>query len=321
MLRYALTRLAEFLPVLFLFLALIFAIVHAAPGDPITYVYGPYVASAEALERLRALYGLDEPLPAQFLRYVWRLLHGDLGRSVIGGQPVLGVIVAHIPPTLLLMGTATLLAFSGGILLGGLAARRPHSMLDVALTVASLLGYSIPTFLLGLLLIMLLSVTVPVFPTLGMTTLSAQYTGLRHALDVLHHLVLPTIVLASWYLAVYARMTRVSLLTALREWYIATARAKGLSEVRVVFHHGLRNALLPVVTNLGLQLGSIITGGIVTETLFAWPGMGYLTYTALLQRDYPLLIGIFLISSACVLLINLVTDLAYARLDPRIRLR
>ncbi|MBI4588433.1 MAG: ABC transporter permease [Candidatus Rokubacteria bacterium] len=319
MLQYALTRLAEFLPVLFLFLVLIFVIVHAAPGDPITYVYGPHVASAEALEQLRALYGLDEPLPAQFARYVWRLLHGDLGRSVIGGHPVLGVILTHIPPTLLLMGTATVLAVSSGVLFGALAAHRPHSMLDIALTVGSLLGYSLPTFLLGLLLIMLLSVTVPVFPTLGMTTLGAQYAGLRHVLDVLHHLVLPAIVLASWYLAIYARMTRVSLLAALREPYIATARAKGLSEVRVVFHHGLRNALLPVVTNLGLQLGSTITGGIITETLFAWPGMGYLTYTALLQRDYPLLIGIFLISSACVLLMNLMTDLAYAHLDPRIR--
>lgn len=248
------------------------------------------------------------------------MIRGDLGRSITTGHPVLGIIVGHIPPTVLLAGTATLVALAGGLVLGSLAARRPYSPLDLTLAVGALLGYSIPTFLLGLLLILLFSITLPVFPTFGMTTLGASYTGFRHTLDVLHHLVLPTIVLASWYLAVYARLTRVSLLGTLREPYIANARAKGLPEWRVVFHHGLRNALLPVVTNVGLQLGSVVTGAIVTETLFAWPGMGYLTYTALLQRDYPLLIGIFLISSVSVLVINLVTDLTYARLDPRIRL-
>jgi peptide/nickel transport system permease protein len=319
-LRYAATRLAEFLPVLFLFLVLIFALVHAAPGDPVTYIYGPHVETAEALQHLRARYGLDEPLPARFVRYLGHLLRGDLGRSIVTGHPVLGIVAGHIAATALLAGTATLVALAGGVGLGALAARRPHSRLDLAVTVVSLLGYSIPTFLLGLLAIFLFSVTVPAFPTFGMTTLGADHTGLRHAVDVLHHLVLPACVLASWYLAIYARLTRASLLGALREPYIASARARGLSEWRVVLHHGLRNALLPVVTNLGLQLGSVVTGAIVTETLFAWPGMGYLTYSALLQRDYPVLIGVFLIASLGVLVVSLLTDLAYARLDPRIRL-
>lgn len=319
MFAYAITRLLEFLPVLFVFLILIFALVHAAPGDPVLYLYGAHVGSGEALQKLRALHGLDEPLPSQFVRYVGRLAHADLGRSIISGHAVLDVVGRHLPPTLLLTGVAMCLAALGGIACGALGARRPHSMLDLVLTIGTLLGYSIPVFLLGLLLILAFSVTIPIFPTLGMTALGSSHTGVRHALDVLHHLVLPTIVLASWYLAIYARITRSSLLGVLGEPYIGTARAKGLSEWAVTVRHGLRNALLPVVTNLGLQLGSVVTGAIVTETLFAWPGMGYLTYTALLQRDYPVLIGVFLISSACVLVANLATDLIYARLDPRIR--
>jgi peptide/nickel transport system permease protein len=309
----------EFLPVLFVFLVLIFALVHAAPGDPVTYLYGAHLTSGEALEKLRALHGLDEPLHLQFMRYVGRLVQGDLGRSIITGHPVLGIVGNHLPPTLLLTAIATGLAVLGGVAAGAWAARRPHSPADLLLTFGTLLGYSIPVFLLGMLLILLFSVLLPLFPTLGMTSLGAHHAGVRYALDVLHHLVLPALVLGSWYLAIYARITRASLLGVLGEPYIATARSKGLSEWSVTVRHGLRNALLSVVTNLGLQLGSLVTGAIVTETLFAWPGMGYLTYTALIQRDYPVLIGIFLISSVCVLVANLVTDLVYARLDSRIR--
>ena len=207
----------------------------------------------------------------------------------------------------------------GGVAAGALGRGGRTLCADLLLTFTTLLGYSIPVFLLGMLLILLFSVWLPLFPTLGMTALGIQHAGIRYALDVLHHLALPALVLASWYLAIYARITRSSLLGVLSEPYIATARAKGLSEWSVTVRHGLRNALLPVVTSLGLQLGSVVTGAIVTETLFAWPGMGYLTYTALIQRDYPLLIGVFLISSVCVLVANLATDLVYARLDPRIR--
>ncbi|HXJ78131.1 MAG TPA: ABC transporter permease [Candidatus Methylomirabilis sp.] len=321
MLRYAVSRLVELIPVFFLCLLLIFLIVHAAPGDPVLYLYGQHITTGEDLQRLRAQYGLDRPVAARFLVYLGGLARGDLGRSITTGHPVGQVIASRIGPTVLLMMSATVLAVGLGVLLGAVAARRPNSLTDSALMVLTLVGYSIPTFLLGLLLIMIFSLAFPLFPTFGMTTLGGNYAGLRQILDVLHHLILPAIVVAVWYLAVYARITRVSLIGALREPYIGTARAKGLSEWTVTFRHALRNALLPVLTNLGLQLGSMVTGAIVTETLFAWPGIGYLSYTALLQRDYPVLVGIFVISSICVLAANLLTDLAYALCDPRIRLQ
>jgi peptide/nickel transport system permease protein len=321
MFTYALSRLVELVPIFLVCLLLIFVIVHAAPGDPVLYLFGQHITSGEDLGRLRAQYGLDQPLSVQFLRYLASLARGDLGRSITTGHPVRQVIATRLPPTLLLMITALILAVGGGITLGAVGARRPGSCTDSALTVLTLVGYSVPTFLLGLLLILVVSVTIPLFPTFGMTTLGHQYTGARHALDVAHHLALPALVVAVWYLATYARITRVSLLGVLREPYIASARAKGLPEWQVTFHHALRNAVLPLVTNLGLQLGSMMTGAIVTETLFAWPGIGYLSYTALLQRDYPVLVGIFVISSVCVLIANLLTDLAYAICDPRIRLR
>jgi peptide/nickel transport system permease protein len=321
MLTYALGRLVELIPVFFVCLLLIFLIVHAAPGDPILYLYGQHVGSADELQRLRAYYGLDQPLPVRFLHYVTGLARGDLGRSITSGHSVGQVIARHIPPTLLLMFTALGLAMTGGILLGALAARHPYSPIDAAVRFLTLIGYSTPTFLLGLILILSFSVAFPFFATFGMTTLGGDYAGLRYALDVLHHLALPAIVVAVWYLAMYARLTRVSLLGIFAEPFVATARAKGLSEWTITFSHALRNALLPVITNVGLQLGSMVTGAIVTETLFAWPGIGYLSYTALLQRDYPVLVGIFVVSSVCVLIANLLTDLAYALCDPRIRLQ
>lgn len=321
MLRYAISRFLELIPVFFLCLLLIFLVVHAAPGDPVLYLYGQQITTGEDLQRLREQYGLDQSLPTQFLMYLGGLASGELGRSITTGHPVGQVIVGRMGPTVLLMLSATVLAVTLGVLLGAVAARHPNTVADSALMVLTLIGYSIPTFLLGLLLILILSLTFPLFPTFGMATLGGNYTGLSHAVDVAHHLVLPATVVGVWYLAIYARLTRVSLIGALREPYIGTARAKGLSEWRVTLRHALRNAMLPVVTNLGLQLGSMVTGAIVTETLFAWPGIGYLTYTALLQRDYPVLVGIFLISSVFVLLANLLTDLAYAVCDPRIRLR
>src|SRR5262245_19776109 len=321
MLTYALGRLVELIPVFFVCLLLIFLIVHAAPGDPILYLYGEQLSSGEELQRLRAQYGLDQPLPVRFAHYLGGLARGDLGRSISTGHPVSRTIVRHLFPTLLLVLSAMVVAVAGGILLGAVSARRPNGFLDSALSFVSLFGYSIPTFLLGLLLIMLLSIHMPLFPTFGMITLGRDYTGIRHVMDVLHHLTLPAVVVAMWYLATYARVTRASMIGVLREPYVASARAKGLSEWRVTFHHALSNAVLPLVTNVGLQLGSIVTGAIVTETLFAWPGIGYLSYTALLQRDYPMLVGIFVVSSICVLVANLLTDVAYAVCDPRIRLR
>lgn len=319
MIAHAVGRLLEMVPVLLLFLALIFVIVHAAPGDPIVYLYGAHVGSAEALAQLRSQYGLDDPLWLRFGGYLGHLARGDMGRSIVSGHPVRELIGRHLPATLLLTAAGMLLALGAGVLAGVLAAHRPHTRLDLALTAASLLAYSVPTFALGLFLILALSLMVPLFPTLGMARVGTTDTGLRYALDVVHHLVLPAIVVAAWHLAIYARLTRASLLGVLRAPFIATARAKGLSERAVVLRHGLSNALLPIVTTVGLQMGSFVTGAIVTEALFAWPGMGYLAYTALLQRDYPLLVGVFLVSSVCVLLATLATDLLYGVLDPRIR--
>lgn len=317
---YILKRLLQAVPLIAFVMAINFWIMHAAPGDPVTFLYGSlHDVSAEQMQRLREQMGLTQPLHIQFVRYLRQLLHGDLGFSVINRKPVLTLILERLAPTVLLMSSA--FVFSGllGGLWGVLSAVKARTQVDYWVTVISLFGYSMPTFWLGLLLILVFSLNLGWLPTMGMVTLGSEGSGLTGLMDVLRHLVLPTITLGAYYLAIYARLIRSSMLEVLSQDYINTARAKGLSGKTVYYKHALRNALLPVITIAGIQIGFMFTGAVLTETIFAWPGMGGLTYQAILQRDYALLMGLFFMVSVCVVLMNLVTDVFYTIVDPRIR--
>jgi len=317
--RYVARRLLAGVPLIIGVLAIAFGLIHLAPGDPIQVLAGDG-GDAAYYAAMRARYGLDRPLPEQFGRYALAILRGDLGYSFSYGQPVGRVILDRLPATLLLTGTALVLATALGIVLGVLTALRPHGALDHTVAVATLTAYAMPVFWLGQLLVLLFAVRLGLLPVQGMISVREGYTGGRHLLDVARHLALPALTLALPQVALNARLMRTSLREALAEEYIATARAKGLAERAVLWRHALRNALLPVVTALGGHLGILLTGAALTETVFAWPGLGRLLLDAALKRDYPLLMAIFLLVAVVVVVANLLTDILYTALDPRVRL-
>ena len=317
--RYIARRLLAGVPLIVGVLAIAFGLIHLAPGDPIQALAGDG-GDAAYYAAMRARYGLDRPVPEQFGRYALAILRGDLGYSFSYGQPVSRVILDRLPATLLLTGTALVLATALGIGLGVLTALRPHGALDHTVAVVTLTAYAMPVFWLGQLLVLLFAVRLGLLPVQGMISVREGYTGGRHLLDVARHLALPALTLALPQVALNERLMRTSLREALAEEYIATARAKGLAERAVIWRHALRNALLPVVTALGGHLGVLLTGAALTETVFAWPGLGRLLLDAALKRDYPLLMAIFLLVSVVVVAANLLTDILYTALDPRVRL-
>jgi len=298
-----------------------FTLIHLAPGDPILALIGEFQASPEYVQSVRQQFGLDRPLPVQLGLYLWNLLQGDFGFSFALKQPVLEVILDRVPATLLLMGVAILYATVGGALCGVISSRRQYSIADNAFTLVALIGYSMPVFWLGQILLILLGLQYPIFPAQGMESLRESYTGLARSLDILHHLVLPAFTLGLGYLAVDLRFTRSSMIEVMSQDYIRTARAKGLSERAVFYKHALRNALIPLVTITGLNFGFLLAGAVLTETVYAWPGLGRLMYDSIYARDYPVLMGMFVVISVMVIVVNFVTDIAYSVLDPRIRIR
>ena len=315
--RYLLRRLVQILPTVAGLLVLNFCIIHLAPGDPVIALGGEH-GDAAYYAFLRSRFGLDRPLPEQLLTYVSNVLRGDLGTSFVHGRSVASVIVERVPATLLLVGTALVLSSAAGVGLGILAARLGRRPAGVTLDVAALLGYATPSFWLGQIALLALAVGTGLFPVQGMTDARNPQTGLAHLADVLHHLVLPAIVLAINELALTTRLVRTGLVEALGTDYVRAARAKGLPEGLVV-RHALRNVMLPVITVIGSRAGMFLSGAVLVEVVFAWPGLGRLLLSSLLSRDYPVLLGMFLIVSMGVVLANLITDLAYARFDPRIR--
>lgn len=318
--RYLIRRTLEAGLLLPALLFLTFLLIHLAPGDPIVALAGEYGDEAYYGE-MRARFGLDRPLGEQLLVYLGRVLRGDLGTSFVYGQPVLRVILSRLPPTLVLMGTALALSSLLGIALGLLAAYRRHSPLDAGLSTACLLGYGLPVFWSAQLLVLVLALHWPLFPVQGMTSARAHFTGWRAGLDVAWHMALPLAALVIHQLAITTRLTRSSALEVLGLGHVRTARAKGLAERRVLVRHVLRPALLPVITLLGGRVGSLLAGAVLTETVFAWPGLGRLLVTSSQARDLPLILGIFLFVSAAVVVANLLTDLVYVLVDPRIRYR
>jgi len=315
--RYVLRRLGQAVPAMAGLLLLTFTLIHLAPGDPVIALGGEH-GDAGYYAFIRAKFGLDRPLPEQLAVYARNLIGGDLGTSFVHGRPVSSVIGERLPPTVLLMSTALLLSSVAGVALGTLAARRAHRPADLVLRAVALLGHALPSFWLAQVAILMLAVGTGFFPVQGMTDARRVSTGLALAVDVARHLVLPALVLASGELALTTRLVRTGLLEALGTDYVRTARAKGLPE-RLVTRHALGNALLPVVTVIGGRVGMLCSGAVLVEAVFAWPGLGQLLLSSLLTRDYPVLLGIFLLVSVSVVLANLVTDLAYGWLDPRIR--
>ncbi|TBH20612.1 nickel ABC transporter permease [Thermus thermamylovorans] len=304
MLTYAIRRLLIAIPTLFGVVLLVFLMVRLAPGDPAVLLAGEF-ATPETLEAIRARYGLDRPLPEQFLLYLGALLRGDLGESARSRRPVLEELKTYFPNTLELAVAAILVALLTGIPLGILAALRPGSGLDLGVMTLALLGVSMPVFWFGLLAILIFSVNLGWFPVAGKGTLA--------------HLVLPAVTLGVNATALLARMTRGTLLEVLSQDYIRTARAKGLRERVVVFKHALRNAMIPVVTVAGLEFGTLLAGAVITETIFAWPGLGQLLVGSILARDYPVVQGAVLLVALSFILVNLLVDLLYAGIDPRVR--
>lgn len=303
-------------------LALNFTLIHIAPGDPVEALVGEMGgATPEQIADLRTRFGLDQPLYVQLGTYLGRIAQGDFGHSLYYDQPVTALIAERIGPTILLVTTALFSAIVLGTVLGVFSAQRRRSVLSHLVTVISLAGFSAPVFWVGIMLILMLSVSVPLLPISGMSSPDSDATGLFHILDVLHHLVLPALTLALIYLAFYSRLSRTSMLEVLGSDYIRTARAKGLPRRMVIYKHALRNAILPVVTFAGLQFGQVISGAVLVETVFAWPGLGTLAFELILRRDTPTLLGILFFSALMVVVMNLVTDFVYRRVDPRIKAR
>ena len=292
-----------------------------AEGDAVDVLAGEAgSATPEYMAQLRAKFGLDQPLPIQLLVYLKNVITLDLGYSFRHDMPVSKLIIDRFWPTLLLMVSTIILAVGFGILLGLLAAVSLNTWKDAVITVFALITYATPLFWVGLMMIVVFSLNFGWFPTSGMENIAAFYEGFERIKDIAHHLVLPTITLSLFYLALYTRMMRASMLEQYGLDYVVTARAKGLSERRITFVHVLRNALLPVVTMAGVQVGALIGGSVIVESVFAWPGLGMLAFESLFARDLNLLLGIFLLSSALVVAVNLIVDIIYSFLDPRIEL-
>jgi len=311
MLAYLVRRLALMVPVAFLVSVAVFSLIHLTPVDPAELILGEE-RSPQAVAALRHELGLDQPLPQQYLTWIGRALHGDLGRSVRTNQPVAQAIAERIPNTLELGIAALAWSVLLAIPLGTIAALRRGSPIDVLATGFTVLGVSVPNFFIGILLILTLSVGLRWFPPGGYTPFSESI------LDNLHRLVLPAITLGTVTTAINTRFTRSSMLDVLNQDYIRTARAKGASWRQVIWDHALKNALIPVVTIVGIQVGSLLEGALVTETIFSWPGVGKLAIDSIFGRDYPIIQGIVLVIAFSYMLANLAVDMAYAWLNPRI---
>ena len=317
--RYVLKRLLQAVPIIIAIVVVNFFLLQLAEGDAVDVLAGEAgSATPEYMAELRAKFGLDQPLFVQLGLYLKNVALFDLGYSFRHEMPVLDLVLDRFFATMLLMVSTILLAVGFGILLGLLAATGLNTWRDTAISIFALITYATPLFWVGLMLIVVFSLNLGWFPTSGMENIAMFYEGWDRVWDIAHHLVLPTITLSLFYLALYTRLMRASMLEQAGQDYVITARAKGLTERRIMFVHVLRNALLPVVTMAGVQVGALIGGSVIVESVFAWPGLGMLAFEALFSRDLNLLLGIFLLSALLVVAVNLVVDIIYSTLDPRI---
>lgn len=319
---YIIKRFFQSIIVIFAILLINFLIINLAPGDPARFMGGEIaLSSPEYLQAIRERWGLDKPVYERFLVYLYNLLRGDLGYSYRYLQPVLTLIAERLPTTLLLTITSTLLAFFIGTYLGLRAVRKVGGKLDTILTTIMFVFWSIPSFWLGIILIMIFGVHLKILPISGLVSVREIKTGIWYYLDILYHSILPITTLTLITIPIYYKLTRDTALNQLSEDYVTTFRAVGIDEGRLFKKHIFRNAILPPVTVFGLQLGYAIAGAALIETVFGWPGMGRLLLDSIYMRDYPVIMGIYLVISISVVLSNFIVDLVYMLLDPRVRLR
>jgi peptide/nickel transport system permease protein len=318
---YVVRRLLQAVPIVVGIVVLNFLLLQLAPGDAATVLAGEAGgAPPEYVAQLRERFGLDRPMHVQLLLYVKNVLMLDLGYSFRNSMPVSELIFGRLGPTLLLMGTTLIVSVLSGVLLGLLAATAVNTWRDRVISVAAVIAYATPLFWIGLMLILLFSIKLGWLPTTGMEDVVAFNEGWDRVLDIARHLVLPTLTLSLFYMALYTRMMRAAMLDQRGMDYVVTARSKGLAERLITYRHVLRNAVLPVVTMAGVQVGSLLGGSVIVESVFAWPGLGQLAFQSLFARDFNLLLGIFFLSACLVVLVNLIVDLVYLVLDPRIKL-
>jgi peptide/nickel transport system permease protein len=319
--RFLGRRAMQGLPTVFLIVTFNFFLLHLPPGDPASVMAGEAgAATPEYMAQLRAQFGLDQPLLMQYLRYVWNVLTLDFGYSFRYQESNLSLIMGRMGATLLLAGSSILLSVGLGTLLGLIAAMRRDRIEAALILLVTVLAYASPIFWLGLMFIVIFAIQLGWVPTSGMTTAGGAGGGAAHWLDVAHHLILPAITLSLFYMALYTRLMRASVLENLRMNYVTTARAKGVAPRRLVLRHVLRNAVLPIVTMAGVQVGGALGGSVVVEAVFGWPGLGQLAFEALFARDLNLLLGILTLSSVVVVLANLLVDLVHSIIDPRVAL-
>ena len=314
--QYFLRRVLINIPVLFLVTVVIYLLINLAPGDPVDFLVNEEIGiTKEDLDFVRERYGLDDPLPVRYVKWLGQVFQGDLGFRFKNGDDVAEVLVVRMQRTFTLMGTALAIGIVVGVTLGIFIGLRQYSIWDFTLTGSSFVGISMPAFIAGIFGLYVFSVKLGWFPSGGMRTIGKP----ESLFDLFYHLVLPAGTLAIFSLAAFMRYTRFSMLEVRGEDYVRTARAKGLKPPTVTWRHVFRNALLPIVTVVGLSLPSLVAGALFTETIYSWPGMGALLVDAVAARDYPIVMGIMLVTALVVLTANLITDLAYAVADPRIR--
>lgn len=320
--RILFRRLAQIVPLLLGVIVLNFALIQLAPGSFLDVMTAEQQVSDPALiERLRVLYGMDQPAIVQLGKYIWSVLTLDFGFSYRQNAPVLEVILHHLPATVILMLASIAIALIIGVTAGVIAAVKVNTVWDNLISLGAVFFFAAPTFWLGIMMTVLFAVKLGWLPVGGMRTIGGPGGLVADTLDVGRHLLLPAVSLGLFYAAMYARVMRAAMLEVFRLEFVRTARAKGLSTAGVVIRHVLRNALLPVVTLLGLQLGTVVGGSVVVEAVFSWPGIGSLMLDSVMSRNYPVVLGVMVLSSLIVALANAAVDLAYFKLDPRIRAR
>jgi len=312
-------RLVYAFVLLFAVLVLNFTLMHMAPGDVAdTISQSMGGADEELLIEIRKDYGLDQPYYQQLVTYIGKVLRFDLGHSFFFNEPVSKLVLERVPATLLLVITAQILALLLGVVLGVYSARKPNGILSHFVTLFALFGYSAPVFWTGILLLIAFSLQIPLFPVAGMRDVTIEGNFWVHAIDVMKHMVLPVLTLASIFLALYSRLARATMIETLGTDFVRTARAKGLPERQVVYKHALRNSLSPVVTLAGLQFSAVVSGAVLVEAVFSWPGLGTLAFQSIIARDTPTILGILFFSALVVIIGNLLTDLALRFVDPRV---
>jgi peptide/nickel transport system permease protein len=317
-LRLLRRRMLQAVPLILGVIVINFGLIHLAPGSFLELMTAEnQVSDPATIELLRKTYGLEDPVWMQLLKYIWAILHLDFGFSYRQNMPVIDAIAINLPATLLLMVSSIVLAFAVGVAAGVVASVKVRTFWDTLVSVAAMFFFAAPSFWLGIMMIVLFAVKLGWLPVSGMATIG----GGGGVLDILHHLVMPTLALGLFYAATYARVMRSSMLEVAQADFVRTARAKGLSRNKVTISHVLRNALLPVVTILGVQMGTILAGSVVIESVFSWPGVGSLLFDSVSSRNYPVVLGIMVLGSLVVIAANIAVDLIYMWLDPRIEIR